>query len=616
MPRNSRIELSMTVLGVAILAGVVSGVSADLAYAEKPGDSLGGLQANLPIVPLMDPRPSEGAAAEQQWQTSRPPKDLAPVASFIDSLRGNDAAFEVILGQGRVLTTKQPIAGDKGTAMIAVGDPDVIDFKVLANSQMIRVIGKRPGVTDLSITTAEGQTYSFVIQVVYELDLLRAQLSRLFPNTHLQVGQIREHLILEGQARSAAQIQDILAVAEAFVQSARTSQSAAGTNQSGLSYPQSSLPPAPVTGGTQQSGVAPSGDEGQAMTMQTVAETGGLSGSETSAGGSMPQVINLIKVPGPHQVMLKVKIAELNRTALRQIGSDMLVVDPATGTVVGTNISGNTISTLATLGLGGLVGGATAAHGPQTTVFGIAPSSDFAIFLSALRQNRVLNIMAEPNLVAMSGQQASFLAGGQFPIPVPQGGGIGLNNVTIQFKDFGVQLNFIPTIMEDERIRLTVAPEVSTIDFALGTTLVVGGRPVPGLNTRKALTTVELREGQTLAIAGLMSVALDAQSNRIPGLGDLPYIGPFFSNNTSQRVEKELVVLVTPELVAPMEADCVPPVPGSEVTDPNDLEFYLMGRIEGRMGRPFRSTTNWDNVTVRHLKLEKQYIHGPVGHLE
>src|SRR5207248_11189020 len=131
------------------------------------------------------------------------------------------------------------------------------------------------------------------------------------------------------------------------------------------------------------------------------------------------------------------------------------------------------------------------------------------------------------------------------PIPQVSAGGIA-PTITVRFREFGVRLNFVPFILDGETIRLTVAPEVSQIDFTIATTLVAGGSPVPGLNTRKALTTVELRQGQTLAIAGLMQLQLNGTTTRIPGLGDLPILGPFFSNTSTERIEKELVVLVTP----------------------------------------------------------------------
>src|SRR5262249_42029882 len=145
-----------------------------------------------------------------------------------------------------------------------------------------------------------------------------------------------------------------------------------------------------------------------------------------------------------------------------------------------------------------------------------------------------------------------FLAGGEFPIPVPQNAGAGVaTTVTVQFREFGVRLGFLPFVLDRETIRLTVDPEVSNIDRTLSTTLVVRGSPVPGLNTRKAHTVVEMREGQTLAIAGLMQLSLAGNITRVPFLGDLPILGPFFSNNTGERIEKELIVLVTPHLVEP-----------------------------------------------------------------
>jgi pilus assembly protein CpaC len=234
--------------------------------------------------------------------------------------------------------------------------------------------------------------------------------------------------------------------------------------------------------------------------------------------------------------------------------------------------------------------------------------------VNAMRQNNLLSILAEPNLIALNGQQASFLAGGQFPVPVPQSGGTaGAPLVTIQWQKFGVQLDFIPYVLEDETIRLHVTPDVSSIDFSIGTSIL--GTQVPGLNERSATTTVEMREGQTLAIAGLLSVTLDAQTKRIPVLGDLPYIGPLFGNSSHQRVEKELLVLVTPHLVSPMDPCQVPALPTDAVKDPTDCEFYLKNAIEGHKDPEHSSTANWDQSLrcKREIQLEKKNVSGPVG---
>ena len=341
------------------------------------------------------------------------------------------------------------------------------------------------------------------------------------------------------------------------------------------------------------------GDDGRPSAQATFAE---------------PQIINLLRVPGIQQVLLQVRIAELNRTALREIGANMLGV--SNDAIVGTQIAGPFGaggSAGGGGGFGGLIDLASSAVG-STTAFGIFGGGDFSIFLKALRDNGVLSILAEPNLIAMNGHEAQFLAGGEFPVPVPQGGS-GINGgITVEFKDFGVQLMFVPYILDDGRIRLHVEPEVSTIDFTIGTTLVVGGEPIPGLNTRKAATTVEMEQGQTLAMAGLLQIGLDARTERIPGLGDLPYIGPFFSNTSHDRVKKELLVMVTPHLVEPLDADQVGCLPGEDIRDPTDKEFYLFNRIEGRTCEEFRATTSWDRPYVRErLQMEACYGCGPMG---
>ena len=558
----------------------------------------------LPPLPLTESRPIEGEAAEQRFQTVREAGDREPIASFLKSLQGSDAVIEVTLGQGRLLTTKKPIVSDKGAAVIAVGDPTILDFEVLPNPRMIRLIGKRPGVTDLSITTADDQTHVFEAHVVLDVALMNAQLRQMFPDAEIRVSQFRGHILIEGQARNISQVTAVDKLVRGFISSleATTGQGGAGRTVG----PPAAPPSAPAPGVEVETTTTPDGDPRRTTGLRAEVESGqrgGLIGAATTT-----QVINLMKIPGVQQVLLQVKIGELNRTGLREIGSDWFVQWGQNGNKIGTQIAG------ATQTLNGLTG-----LGSSATAFGIFPSGDVEIVLRALRENSILNVLAEPNLMAMSGQRASFLAGGQFPIPVPQGGGgTGGNNVTIQFKDFGVQLSFLPIVLDDETIRLQVNPEVSSIDSSLGTTLVQGGIPVPGLNTRRVDTTVELKQGTTLALAGLLQVQLDAKTNRIPGLGDTPYIGPFFSNTSHKRVEKELMVLVTPYLVHSLTPNQVPPLPGSELLDPNDLEFYFLNRIEGRTGRSFRSTMSWDNPLhlVEHLRLEQGYVCGPVGFSE
>ncbi len=315
------------------------------------------------------------------------------------------------------------------------------------------------------------------------------------------------------------------------------------------------------------------------------------------------------------------RVAELNRDAFRQVGGNLFGLDRRSGTLLGTQIGGAAVTAQGSNVLNGqpaakLIGTASESLTGTNTFFGILQQGNLEFLLNALRRNSLLKILAEPNLVALNGQQASFLAGGEFPVPVPQVSASGVApTITVQFKKFGVQLDFLPTILDGDIVRLTVDPVVSTIDFTIGTTLVAGGTPVPGLNTRQAHTTVELRPGQTLAIAGLLQLTLNGQTARIPGLGDLPVIGSFFSNTTNERIEKELVVLVTPYLVEPMSPNQVPHGPGDEVGTPSDYEFYFLNRIESRTGLDWRSTTLYPDPLFikRYIEMEKKHLQGPSG---
>jgi pilus assembly protein CpaC len=558
------------------------------AAAEQPAcpPTISGFAPCLPPTPQRPPRPATGPES---------------VAAFVDHLTTNDSAFEVVMGQGRILSIKAKLKED---SWIAAGDPSVIDFSVVSPRQ-IRVIGQRIGVTDLSITTSAGESYNFEIRVVADLNNLRSQLACMFPDAQLRLGQIRDHIVVGGQARDTGQVARIIETIRAYLLSLQNSQARRIGGQASGGRGGDRIP---TTDGEQPPAPGETGLPGSPRALQ-------VQGTVTP-----PQIINLIRVPGTQQVLLKVRVAELNRTGLRQIGGDFLAIDSDTGAIVGTQIGGTgvTATALATGRL--LTGSAQNITTATTTLFGIFQEGDFAAFLSALRRNSLLKILAEPNLVAMNGHQASFLAGGEFPVPVPQtSSGGAAPAITVQFQPFGVRLNFVPYILDNDVIRLSVDPEVSTVDFALGTTLVPGGSPVPGLDIRNAHTVVELRQGQTLAIAGLMQLTVDAQTSRIPGLGDLPIIGPFFSNTTNTRTEKELVVLVTPVLVEPMNRGQVPPGPGDEVNEPNDLEFYLLNRIESRTGRDHRSTTQYDDplhVVRCFMKLANDHIQGPHGHCD
>ena len=295
------------------------------------------------------------------------------------------------------------------------------------------------------------------------------------------------------------------------------------------------------------------------------------------------KVLNFIEVSGGQQVQLAVKFAEVSRSATSQLGVNFGVSD-------GRSFFGNNtgqVNPLAVLSQARATSSAgdlaTTAANSAVTIFGkgLVGQTAFQYFVNALRQNNVLRVLAEPNLMAISGQEASFLAGGEFPIPVTQGGGTGAGGtaVTVEYREFGVKLKMTPVVLGDGKIRLKVAPEVSDLDFT--TAVQFNGFVIPGLTSRKVETVVELNDGQTFAIAGLLNNNITAQKDVTPLLGDLPVLGTLFRSVRYQRKETELVVLVTPRLVEAMNPDQVPSAPGERWRDPTECDLFLNQDIGG-----------------------------------
>jgi len=198
------------------------------------------------------------------------------------------------------------------------------------------------------------------------------------------------------------------------------------------------------------------------------------------------------------------------------------------------------------------------------------------VAMDFLDEQGLSKILAEPTLVARSGESASFLVGGEIPIPIAQGGAFG--SITVEFKDFGVGLSFTPTVLGPDRIHLVVNPEVSRVDFTIGTQ--VSGTLVPGFTSRRASTSVELADGQSFMIAGLLNEELREVAAKYPILGDLPILGSLFRSTQFQKEETELVIIVTPTLVKPLGPG-PHPLPTDHFVEPSALEFYLWGALEG-----------------------------------
>jgi len=269
------------------------------------------------------------------------------------------------------------------------------------------------------------------------------------------------------------------------------------------------------------------------------------------------KVVNLLYVdvpPAEPQILLKVRFASVDRSATKQLGINLFSLGGANsiGSVTtqqfspptitpGTPASGSTASTPAAATLSNLL-----------NLFIFRSDINLGATIQALQTSGVVQILAEPNLLTANGKQGSFLAGGEFPFPVVQGttGGAGVGAVTIQFKEFGVRLNFIPTITPRGSIRLQVAPEVSSLDFTNGVT--ISGFTVPGLDIRKVRTEVELEEGQSFAIGGLLDNRDTKNFSKIPFLGDIPVLGKFFQSISINKTNTELIVIVTPQIVYPI----------------------------------------------------------------
>jgi pilus assembly protein CpaC len=303
--------------------------------------------------------------------------------------------------------------------------------------------------------------------------------------------------------------------------------------------------------------------------------------------------INLLNVATPAaepQILLKVRFADVDRTASTQLGANIISTGAARtpGSITTQQFSPPSVNQSTGTG-------STFNISDALNIFLYRPDLNLGATIQALQAKNLVQILAEPNVLATSGKQASFLAGGEFPYPVVQNASGGYATVTIMFREFGVRLNFTPTITPRGTIRLQVAPEVSSLDYANG--LVYQGFNIPGLDVRRVQTEVELQQGQSFAIAGLLDNRLTDEFNKIPGLGDIPLFGKLFQSRSTSRSKSELLVMVTPELVAPIPAGAQAPEPqmpkpflkegpstSPDVNPPADVQLPVVPQV------PFETT--------------------------
>lgn len=405
----------------------------------------------------------------------------------------------------------------------ALTDPEVADVQVLS-PQLVLVAGRAPGATDLLLWGEGDAVRKLRIEVGLDLGGVRADLGALLPGSAVEVESRAGTTVVTG----------LLARAE------------------------------------------------QAQALQSYFEA-----------RQLPWV-NATTIAGGQQVSVHVRLAEVSRKGLRELGVNILKSGESFfgGSVVG----GSSGGPIQPISIGVAAGGTalgnspfeftnTLSVSPGVTLFGGFPKADLVYFLQALAENEYLRLLAEPTLVALSGEEARFLAGGEFPIPVVQGGGTsGGTSVTIEYREFGISLRFKPLVLGDGAIRLRVFTEVS--DLSDVGAVEIQGFSVPSVVTRNAETTVEVHSGQTFALAGLLSQATSGRVSKVPGLGDLPVLGPLFRSTRYTSGETELVLLVTTSLVEPLSVTGTPVLPGEGHVAPSDWELFYEGRLEGELQAP------------------------------
>lgn len=533
---NESSRIPWLVLATAVLAGSVDDLSAQQA---PPGWNAPAAGYRQPAQNWPRPNAAAGQSPIQLVQrrhvvTADDTKPKRPLPFPLSEMPDIMEEMEVIHRRSQLVVSKAPVS------RIAIADDAVVDVVQYSPTEF-GIIGLALGTTNLTLWFDDSpEPLIYLVEVIrdptYEERLrtdfgkLEKQLHILFPYSTVQLIPLQNRLVVRGQARDAEEAARILQIVRA-----------AFFNQFG------SL--ANSVGGGGGAGFGGGGGGGFG---------GGGFGNNNNNNGDDEQddfIVNMLQVPGNHQVMLHVKIAEINRTQGRQLALDLDLQD----------LANNGRHQLAAL-LGG---------GAGATLTGVFENGEINVFLKWLAEHDTSKVLAAPTLTVLSGHQASFLAGGEFPVPTIVGVG-GAAGTTTSFRGYGTSLLVQPEVIDKDWIKLQITPEYSNLDqdnaFA-------GGQ---GLNTRRAQTTVKLREGQTIVLAGLYGSAFGSTVNRIPFLGELPIIGPaLFNSKQSSRGDNELLILVTPELVRPMDPEEVPPLPGFYVTPPNDIELYAYAKTEG-----------------------------------
>ena len=452
----------------------------------------------------------------------------------------------VPLYKSRVMNLSAP------AARVSVGNPDVADILILRASQLY-VLGKDLGTTNVFLWDKNDFLIDAVeVEVTHDLQSLKKKLHDLLPNEKIEVHSAQRNIILAGNVSNVASMEAALRIARGY-------------------FAQFS-----------------------AVDTTEFEQESGAGAAEDMNG----QIINLMNVGGVQQVMLEVKVAEIARTELRRLDVRFnSLLESGSWTWGGVN--GGAAFPDATFGPDDLripIFDNEAPLGPVIDEF--APNdmviedkgffasylSDDALFnlaIDAAKENGLAKILAEPTLTTQTGQEAEFLSGGEFPIPVPQGN----DSVTIEFKEFGVGVKFLPVVLDSGRINLKLNISVSELQTGNSVGIrqdgVTSAFLIPSLTKRSAISTVELGDGQTIGIAGLINENLREVITKFPGLGEIPIVGTLFRSQDFIKGETELLILVTPRLVKPLRPEDIR-LPTEGFVEPSEFDWFVMGRLEGK----------------------------------
>ncbi|KAG8152639.1 type II and III secretion system protein family protein [Burkholderia catarinensis] len=447
-----------------------------------------------------------------QMTISMAPAPAAAAAASAGPLHGpncvgavrESTSVSVPLGKSLLVPMPEPVRNR------TIGNPAVAQA-TMVSPQTLYILGLSVGTTNMIVQGRSGTCRVIDVAVGADAGGLQASLLQLMPNERdVRVTTAAGTIVLSGTVSSSQAAQQAVQIAHAYGDSAGD----------------------PAAGGKQGGGV-----------------------------------LNMLNVTSPQQVMLEVKVAEVSKTLMNQMGS-AFNIQGGFG-----SWSGALVSNL----LAGVASGA---------MFNKANNKPFSIAADAQNTDNLVKILAEPNLVTISGQEATFLAGGKIFIPIPQSSGNGTSSITLQEEEFGVALKFTPTVLSNGRISLKVAPEVSELSqtgVTLSSTNIGGVSILPLITTRRASTTVQMGDGESFAIGGLIKDNATGALKAIPGVGEVPVLGALFRSTSFQQDRTELIFVITPHLVRPLQTADVP-LPTDSFSKPHEIDVYATGNMEGRGG--------------------------------